>query len=75
MRAIKTYPHCDSNVLHKPGDCTYCDMHPEWQELRATWGINYTGEEDPAKSPCPSSRFRSVEIINEWSGNRPRKDP
>jgi hypothetical protein len=39
------FPHCDGRILHAPGVCTYCDMHPEWQELRLAWGINFTGEE------------------------------
>lgn len=23
-----TYPHCDSNVLHAPSECVYCDRCP-----------------------------------------------
>ncbi len=35
--------HCDARVLHAPGECQYCDLHPEWQELRKAWGIAFTG--------------------------------
>lgn len=37
------FPHCDQRVLHRPGECRYCDLHPEWQELRERWGIAFTG--------------------------------
>jgi hypothetical protein len=65
------YPHCDARVLHAPGDCTYCDEHPDWQELRETWGINFTGGRDPNKQPCPAERDRHVKSIHTWPGNRP----
>lgn len=42
------YPHCDPRILHKPGECEYCDKSPEWQELRKAWGIAFTGH-DPAR--------------------------
>lgn len=38
-----TYPHCDARVLHAPGECAYCDEHPDWQKLREVWGIAFTG--------------------------------
>lgn len=41
---IAQFPHCDSRVLHAPGECRYCDAHPEWQELRKAWGIAFTGK-------------------------------
>ena len=66
------FPHCDANILHGPKwGCEYCNAHPDWQELREAWGINFSGEHDPQKSPCPSLRFRSEEIINRWGGNVP----
>lgn len=37
------FPHCDSRILHAPGECEYCDEVPEWQELRKAWGIAFTG--------------------------------
>lgn len=70
MGMVLTFPHCDSNVLHAPGECIYCDARAEWQELRAMWGINFTGHEDADKSPCPSLRFRALDIIEKWPGNR-----
>lgn len=41
---ISQFPHCDPRVLHRPGDCTYCDRRPQWQELREAWGIAFTGQ-------------------------------
>ncbi len=65
------FPHCDASILHPPGSCTYCDLHPEWQELRQIWGINFTGQSDPKKAPCPSERIRTVAQAHQWAGNRP----
>lgn len=65
------FPHCDSSVLHGPGKCEHCDMHPEWQALRQVWGINFTNEDDPQKLPCPSTRYRKAYEVNRWPGNRP----
>lgn len=32
------FPHCNSEVLHAPGDCYYCDKYPGMQKLRAAGG-------------------------------------
>lgn len=72
LDAIESFPHCDPNVLHSPSwGCVYCNTHPDWQQLRQVWGINFTGEHDPKKEPCPSLRFRSEERVHAWAGNRP----
>lgn len=85
MNHIRQFPHCDPKILHKPGECTYCDSHPDWQELREVWGIAFTGhsheriEEIDWKGkkftkvliPCPSEQDRPLEVINKWGGNRP----
>lgn len=65
------FPHCDAAVLHAPGECQFCDMHPDWQEYRQWARINFTGHYSENKAPCPSEHFRSVETINRWPGNRP----
>ena len=65
------FPHCDSSVLHAPGECEYCDRHKDWQILRHMWGINFTGHKDPTKIPCPAERFRTTESIESWGGNVP----
>ncbi len=68
---IPQFPHCDSAVLHSPAqNCEYCNRHPNWQSLREYWRINFTGETDPTKAPCPSTRLRDLETINRWPGNR-----
>lgn len=64
-------PHCDQRVMHRPSECRLCDDHPEMQQIRETWGINYTGEYDPEKLPCPAEVERSLESINDWGGNQP----
>lgn len=73
--AIEQVPHCDQRVLHAPGECRFCDEHPDWQELRELWGINFTGKKDPEKSPCPSEVHRTFFTINKWPGNRPTEVP
>jgi hypothetical protein len=70
--SIRQFPHCDPLVLHEPGECRFCDLHPERQQLRQMWGINFTGKSDPKKAPCPAERHRSAELINRWGGNRAR---
>ena len=64
-------PHCDSNVLHAPGKCIYCDHFPERQRARQIAEMNFTGEQDPNKSPCPAEHARPLETINRWGGNIP----
>lgn len=69
--AYRAYaPHCDARVLHAPNKCRYCDHYKEWQQAREVWGINFTGEEDPEKLPCPSTTERPLSKIEEWPGNR-----
>lgn len=62
------FPHCDSNVLHAPGECVYCDMYPQEQQQRITNGINFTGH-----GLDPATEARPLEIVNRWYGNVPRK--
>lgn len=66
-------PHCDPSVLHsEESGCEYCQKFPDWQELRRRWRINFTGENDPDKAPCPATHFRPLETINRWGGNVPK---
>lgn len=71
FKLLGQFPHCDGRVLHKPGDCKYCDDRPQWQAYRIAMKINFTGESDPEKMPCPSSRDRSARQAHRWPGNRP----
>lgn len=73
--ATPRFPHCDSNVLHAPGECVYCDGQPGLQALREELGINFTGQHDPDKEPCPAEVRRKLETINLWPGNVPRTEP
>jgi hypothetical protein len=67
-------PHCDSDVLHAPGECVYCDCHPKRQAQREAEGVNFTGHHDTAKAMCPSEVGRPLERIELWAGNRPIPD-
>lgn len=69
---MATMPHCDSRVLHAPGECEYCDKYPEWQRAREMWGIAFTGHRpEDGELPCPSEVQRDLDTINAWHGNRP----
>jgi hypothetical protein len=83
MKHIEQFPHCDPRVLHAPEDnCEFCNMHPEWQELREMWGIAFTGHsyDENGKSrsderggtilPCPAEFNRGMNSVNGWHGNR-----
>lgn len=65
------YPHCDSSVLHAPGECRYCDNYPQAQQERIDQKLNFTGQNKPGFGTCPSEVRRSLKIINAWPGNRP----
>lgn len=76
------FPHCDARILHAPGECEYCDMHADWQELRQTWGIAFTGHVPVTPSdqpwlkqlPCPADFNRPPDSSSDhrrWSGNKP----
>lgn len=68
-------PHCDPSILHAPTVCPVCDDYPEWQEYRDVARINFTGEYDIDKAPCPSVYFRAPDVRDAWPGNRPEGYP
>jgi hypothetical protein len=73
LNYIGQYPHCDQRILHAPGECEYCDKHPEWQGLRLGWGIAFTGYEPEGNElPCPAMHARGA-TINSWGGNIAKK--
>lgn len=63
------YPHCDGLILHAPGECEFCDRHPDWQQARVDQKINFTGHHDEDKATCPAEVRRPLETINRWGGN------
>ena len=68
-RYIEQFPHCDQRILHAPGECQYCDMHPEWQALREAWGICFTGyDPEGTELPCPCDHARGNNHTK-WGGN------
>lgn len=36
------FPHCNSETLHAPGDCYYCDHYPSRQAMRAASGSSFS---------------------------------
>ena len=73
-QCISQFPHCDQRVLHSPGECEYCDRHPEWQALRIAWGIAFTGyTPEGHELPDPASQVRDIELIELWPGNRAKQ--
>lgn len=75
---IDQFPHCDARILHAPGECQYCDRHPEWQELREFWMVAFTGHEPETyeyggtQVPCPADFNRpknSESDHQKWLGN------
>lgn len=68
MEYSAPYPHCDSNVLHAPGECEYCDHYPVEQQARVTAGTPFTGH-----GADPATAVRPLETINLWPGNRARQ--
>lgn len=74
---IRQFPHCDSRVLHAPGECEFCDQCGLWQALRMAWGIaftNYEPDDDKKELPDPATYARGA-VVNWWPGNRASKDP
>ncbi len=67
---IGQFPHCDQRMLHAPGECKYCDHHPEWQELRDAWGVAFSGHAPTsAQVQCPFDHNRPGGST--WGGNQP----
>jgi hypothetical protein len=74
LEILGILPHCDGRVLHAPGECSYCDKHPDWQALRQLWGIAFTGyEPDDKELPDPATAARGFKIVNAWGGNQAKK--
>jgi hypothetical protein len=40
--SMAEFPHCNSEVLHAPGDCYYCDLYPDRQAQRAASGAGFS---------------------------------
>lgn len=36
------YPHCNSDTLHAPGECYYCDKYPQAQQARIDRSIAFS---------------------------------
>ena len=68
-----TFPHCDQNCIHRPLSCEYCDQYAsDLQHNRELLNVNFTGENDPSKHPCPSDLRRGLGGAHGWGGNAPR---
>lgn len=71
---VSQFPHCDAAVLRRAEDCEYCALpkNRPLHEWRQRNGVNYTGENDPTKRPCPAESVRPTSTIHRWPGNRPK---
>ncbi len=69
---VKQFPHCDQRVLHRPGECEFCDMHPDWQSERTRKDVNFTGSTIDTH-PCPADEARGLAGAHVWGGNTPKK--
>lgn len=69
------YPHCDQRILHAPGECRYCDELPDWQELRQSWCMAFSGHPpEHGQTACPADLavlYGERGDYNRWDGNRP----
>lgn len=63
------FPHSDSQILHAPNKCKDCDEYPDLQDLRKTWNINFTNEQDPNKTMCPSEKEKPIDVLADWMKN------
>lgn len=74
-----TYPHCDTRVLHAPGECEYCDQCPDAQAQRIQCGVAFSGHEPEGDEiPCPAdAAVANGERgdYNRWPGNTPEGYP
>lgn len=62
------FPHCDSDILHAPGECPVCDLYPARQEFRICEHIAFTGHEPlPSQVPCPADLRRPPDSSS-WHG-------
>ena len=69
--SISPFPHCDQRILHAPGECEVCDLHPIWQDLRIAWGVAFTGyTPEGTELPCPADYARG-DNHTKWGGNKP----
>jgi len=66
---MRQFPHCDPRILHAPGECQFCD-ESGLQEIRKTWGINFTNHDDGDRLPCPADVYRDPKLRDRWHGNR-----
>jgi len=66
------FPHCDAYVVHESGICEVCDGYAsDLQEWRKKNNVNFTGENDSDKKPCPATTRRKASTIHKWHGNVP----
>lgn len=76
------YPHCNTEVLHAPGTCAYCDEFPDRQAQRVASNTPFTPAEangwygnvaqpkawvDPwAEQPAGGGRVSVLDRIRGW---------
>ena len=68
----RTYPHCDSEILHAPKECYFCDKYAaDLQAGRVANKVAFSGHAPKeGEQPCPATKRRPFDTANKWSGNR-----
>jgi hypothetical protein len=67
--------HCDARIIHKPGECKYCDQYgTKQQDNRIKYRVCFTNHTPESETsgyyihPCPAM-FARGETVNSWHGN------
>lgn len=41
---VAKYPHCNQNIIHRPGECYYCDKYPHLQMVKYALDDDFSDE-------------------------------
>lgn len=73
MVAVMTapHPHCNTEVLHAPGECEFCDKYPERQQGRIVSKTPFS----PVDQAWPGNRPEGYRDFNYLPSLAPRDWP
>lgn len=60
------YPHCNTEVLHAPGQCKYCDKYPDWQQVRIKKGEPFANDDDTMWHGNVAKPEYNVQLDESW---------
>lgn len=63
------YPHCNTEVLHAPGACKFCDKYPDRQRARTVSNTPFSPTEQrwPGNSPEGYGVPEAIQVV--WANN------